>query len=105
MDYLLKEGEAYNREEAVMIGRKLLESDTIRHGMGYKNNFDTGHNFFRLTQARKCNLMTVLTLLHSEQPKLYGVLTVLSALELRRVSIKLSLNSCFCPFFSKSNKY
>ena len=33
MDYLLKEGEAYNREEAVMIGRKLLESDTIRHGM------------------------------------------------------------------------
>ena len=32
VDYLLKESEAYSREEAVMIGRKLLESDTIRHG-------------------------------------------------------------------------
>ena len=44
VDYLLREGTVYSREEAVILGRRLLENDTIRHGMVkvlYKKNI--GH--------------------------------------------------------------
>ena len=61
MDFLLEENNVFTREEGVILGRRLLENDTIRHG---KAKTVTSGNFIciRLLNVpynKKLNILNV----------------------------------------------
>ena len=58
----------------------ITEDDNLAHGYTYNSTYDI---YWCLLYNSQCNLyltFTYLTLLHSERPKLYGILAVLSAI-------------------------